>query len=247
MSEDAGKRQRLRERLRREPSASTVPGTLPVLFFGDLLRAEVATVGLNPSDQEYLDRRGALLTGAKQRFATLTSLDADSRASLTDEQADEAVEWMRSYYDHGKPVYGWFGALARVAEGLGASFQSGTATHLDLVQEATDPTWSKLPWGERESLLRADLAFLEWQIRAFPLRAVICTSKTVGVHVRSRLGVHVQEEGELARIKWWVGSAIVDGRRVGFAGWNYPLARPTGLGREGEVMLGELIAKRLVL
>jgi hypothetical protein len=41
---------KLYERLRRPPSPATVPGALPVLFFGDLLQAEVATVGLNPSD-----------------------------------------------------------------------------------------------------------------------------------------------------------------------------------------------------
>lgn len=38
---------RLYERLRRSSSTSTVPGSLPVLFVGDLLSARVATVGLN--------------------------------------------------------------------------------------------------------------------------------------------------------------------------------------------------------
>jgi hypothetical protein len=47
-----------------------VPGTLPVLFFG-LLTAEVASGGLKPSDQEYLSKGGAMLSGAAQRFATL--------------------------------------------------------------------------------------------------------------------------------------------------------------------------------
>ncbi len=99
----------LRARLRRPPSGSTVPGTLPVLFFGDLLQAEVASIGLNPSDQEYLTRDGHMLSGDAQRFATLASLGAVDRASLTDAQCDEAIEWMRAYYDPGKPIYGsWF-------------------------------------------------------------------------------------------------------------------------------------------
>jgi hypothetical protein len=58
-------RARLYERLRRAPSASTVPGSLPVLFFGDLFSARVATVGLNPSNQEYTTRDGAMLTGSR--------------------------------------------------------------------------------------------------------------------------------------------------------------------------------------
>jgi len=91
------------------------------------------------------------------------------------------------------------------------------------------------------------LPFLEWEIRAFPLRAVICNGKTVSVQLQRQLGVSVKEEGTMARIKWWVGFADLDGRRVGFGGWNLPLARPTGLGREGETALGKLLARRLGL
>jgi hypothetical protein len=236
----------LYSRLHRPPSGATVPGTLPVLFFGDLLGAEVATVGLNPSDQEYLAKDGALLAGPAQRFATLASLGAADRASLSDEQCAEAIEWMRDYYEPDKPVYGsWFNALSRVVEGFGASFRERSAVHLDLIQEATSPVWSELAKSEREALLEKDLPFLEWEIRAFPLTTVICTGKTASIHVRRQLGVVVEEEGTLARIKWWVGYADFSGRRVAFAGWNLPLARATGLGREGERALGELLAERL--
>jgi hypothetical protein len=242
------RRATLYERLRRAPAPATVRGTLPVLFFGDLFQAEVATVGLNPSDQEYLTKGGQMLAGPAQRFATLASLGAVDRASLSDAQCDDAIEWMRDYYDVGKPVYGsWFNALSRVVDGFGASFRERSAAHLDLVQESTSPVWSELPEIERQGLLEQDLPFLEWEIRAFPLRAVICTAKTVGVHVCRQLGVTVDDEGTLARIKWWVGHADVDRRDVGFTGWNYPLARATGLGAAGERELGELLAEKLRL
>ena len=103
------------------------------------------------------------------------------------------------------------------------------------------------PFGGAPVAASPHLPFLEWQIRTFPLRAVICTSKTVGTHVMSRLGVDVEESGTLARIIWWIGAADVGGRHVSFAGWNYPLARPTGLGAEGERELGRLIAGKLDL
>jgi hypothetical protein len=96
------RRAKLYERLRRSPSVSTVPGSLPVLFFGDLFTAEVATVGLNPSDQEYLTKDGLLRDGPRQRFATIHSLRAENRASLSDDQCAEAIQWMRSYYDTGR-------------------------------------------------------------------------------------------------------------------------------------------------
>src|SRR5439155_6641829 len=116
------RRPTLYQRLRRAPAPATVAGTLPVLFFGDLFQAEVATVGLNPSDQEYLNKSGQMLAGPAQRFATLASLGATDRPSLADTQCDAAIEWMRDYYDEDKPVYGsWFNALSRVVEGFGAS------------------------------------------------------------------------------------------------------------------------------
>jgi hypothetical protein len=242
------RRAKLYERLRRAPAPATVPGTPPVLFFGDLFTAEVATVGLNPSDQEYLTKGGDVLGGPAQRLATLESLGAIDRASLTDEQCDEAIEWMRGYYDEGKPVYGsWFNGLSRVVDSFGASLRERTAAHLDLVQESTKPIWSGLSAGQIGSLLEQDLPFLEWEISAFPLKAVICTAMTVGAQVCRRVGVRVEEQGKLARVKWWVGHADVGGRDVGFAGWNYPLTRPTGLGAVGERKLGALLARKLGL
>jgi hypothetical protein len=245
----------LNARLRRPSKRHSVSGSLPVLFFGDLYAAEVATVGLNPSQQEYLTPRGELLAGVAQRFATLDSLRAPDRESLSDEQCAEALRWMRDYYAPGQPVYRWFIGLERVLRGFGASLAGRTAAHLDLVQESTSPVWSGLSVGARDDLLRTDLPFLRWEIASFPLqrweiasfplRAVICTSKTVSDHVRGLLEVDLDDAGELARIRWWTGRAVLDGRNVGVCGWNLPLARPTGLGAAGERELGELLARRL--
>ncbi len=51
----------------------------------------------------------------------------------------------------------------------------------------------------------------------------------------------------MARVQWWIGHARLDGRRVGFGGWNIPLARATGLNKEGEAALGQLLAARLTV
>jgi hypothetical protein len=240
-----GIRELLNARLRRPATTHSVRSSLPVLFFGDLFAAEVATVGLNPSQQEYLTPRGELLAGVAQRFATLESLKASERESLTDEQCAEALGWMRDYYAPGQPVYRWFIGLERVLRGFGASLTGRTAAHLDLVQESTSPVWSGLSVHARGELLRTDLPFLRSEIGTFPLRTVICTSKTVSDHVRRLLDVEVEDAGELARIRWWTGRAALDGRSVGVCGWNLPLARPTGLGAAGEHELGELLAERL--
>jgi len=109
----------LYERLRSEPSPLSVPGSLPVLFFGDLFAARCATISLNPSPQEYLDRAGLELQGADRRFETLTSLNARSRAELTDSQCDQAIQTMRDYYQPGRPVYRWFRSFLHLADGIG--------------------------------------------------------------------------------------------------------------------------------
>lgn len=228
-----------------------MPESLPVLFFGDLFAARVATVGLNPSDQEYTDGKGILLTGEQQRFATLGSLAAADRTSLTDTQCDVAIDLMRRYFDDGKPEYGpYFRHLHHLLGAFGASLADGTATHLDLVQEATQPTWSDLRRTDpvqHMRLLAADLPFLEWQIRSFSFEAVICTGKTASEHVRAQLDVRIRETGTLALINWWVGSADVDGGRIGVAGWNKPLHQATGLGTTGERELGILLRRKLGL
>jgi hypothetical protein len=238
----------LGERLRVEASESSVQASLPVLFFGDALTSRVATVGLNPSKREYLDPEGEILAGRSQRFATTTSLGAASRAELSDTQAGEAIETMRGYYDDGRPIYGsYFRHLTNFLRGIGASYRDRSATHLDLVQESTDPVWNSLQTRERSHLLERDVPFLVWQLRNLPhLQAVVCAGKTVSEELRARVPVDVEETGEMKRIRWWLGVAHVEGRDLQIGGWNYPLDRPTGLGTAGEIALGQMFATALL-
>lgn len=236
----------LRLRLRRPPSRASVPGSLPVLFFGDLPQARIATVGLNPSRQEYLDTAGRELTGALRRFETLASVGADRRQDMTDEQADQAIRTMRAYFQPGRPVYSWFAHLDRVLQGFEAPYQTGASTHLDLVQEATDPTWSplnSLDPPQATALLKADLPFLQWELETFPLEMVLCNGRTVFDQVSSLLQGRVVRSGRVARLTWWIARARVGARSIGIAGWNLPLVRPTGLGASGENELGETLAR----
>jgi hypothetical protein len=217
---------------------------LPVLFFGDLPAAHIATVGLNPSKQEYLDQSGGYLEGPRRRFETLESLGATSRETLTDHQINRAFQTMRSYFHPGKPVYSWFSHLDRVLKPLRVSYSAGSAAHLDLVQEATNPTWSELSKQqplEAEDLLSSDLPFLQWEIETFPLKLLICNGTTAFDNVVRLLKGKVVQSGKLERVTWWVAKASIGSRILDVAGWNIPLVRPTGLGLTGEVELGELI------
>lgn len=245
---DATIRAAFHERLRRDPVPASVPGSLPVLFFGDLFSARVATVGINPSRQEYLGRDGRELAGTRRRFETLSSLEASSRAALTDEQADRAIRTMRGYYRPGGNAYWWFASYARVIEGMGASYAEGTAAHLDLVQESTDPVWRHLRStdpAQVEALLRADVPFLMWQIEHFRLTAVVCVSSTVARIVGESLCAVAAEQGSTGKRRWSVATATVAGRVIGVASWNRPLAQAPGLTREEQRALGVTVADAL--
>lgn len=235
----------LYDRLRREPTRYSVPGSLPVLFFGDAFTARIATIGLNPSKSEYLDRHGTILVGQQQRFATVSSLGASSRGELTDAQADQSIDVMRCYFDEGKPVYGsYFRHLANFLRGAGTSYRDRSAAHLDLVQESTDPVWGNLTASERQGLLEQDLPFLVWQLENLPrLQVVVCAGRTVSDQIRARVCVEPTDAGSMMRLRWWRGTARVGQRDLVIAGWNYPLDRPTGLDTNGEIELGKLLGR----
>ncbi len=246
----------LYQRLRRPPRVHSVAGSLPILFFGDLFSAQIATVGINPSDQEYLDGKGNELDGAARRFETLSSLHASSRQTLTNAQCAQAIATMRSYFAQPptnsaqtSTVYRWFRSLERVLEGMGLSYSKGQVAHLDLVQEATTPTWSALVRSHRseaDSLLADDLPFLQWQIATFRLHAVICNGMTVFRRVCGLLDQPVDiansTQGGMALVTCYATHGQIRGRTITVVGWNIPLARPTGLGKVGEGTLGHTLA-----
>lgn len=253
-TEGAAIEARLRSRLRQPANASTVPGSLAVLFFGDPRAARVATVGLNPSLREYVETpRGteALveLDGARRRFETLASVDASSRAELRDEQCDRAIETMRRYFDPGRPSYGWFRHLGNVLSGMGLSYVDRTAVHLDFVQEATHPTWSRLKReypNEADALWQRDMPFLRWQLGAYKLRGVVCNGRTVYGAASVLMRCRAIRSGVFHKLKWWIGVSGFEGSRRWIAGWNLALAR-AGLRAGDEVELGRVLADGLHL
>ena len=248
MKTDQTLRDRLYGRIRRAPSQSSVTNSLPVLFFGDLFSARIATLGLNPSNREFVDKNGRELTGEKRRFETLSSLEAEDRLDLSDAQCERAICTMRGYFGMGKQVYNWFAGLDRVTKGMGLCYQLGEVAHLDLVQEATSPTWSRLKKGkptEATMMLQLDLPFLQWQLETYSITALICNGKTPSEQILNLLRADRLESGKMSRVTWFIAAATVAGRKMAIAGWNIPLAKPTGLGKNGEKRLGRTLAVKM--
>jgi hypothetical protein len=142
-------------------------------------------------------------------------------------------------YFSGNVYAGWFGRLERVLRGMGHGYTID-AVHLDLVQEATDPTWSALGSqrrGEYEALRVSDLPFLGWLLGAFPIVTVHCDGQTALATVTDLLNAQVRNAGTLGKLRISRGCAEVAGRQIALAGWNLTLARG-GLTAESERELG---------
>ena len=103
-----------------------------------------------------------------------------------------------------------------------------------------------LPQQDREDLVLRDLAFLRWQIEAFDLRILVCTSATVLDRVLPLVNAVAVSGGQVARVQWKVAHGRANGRPVGVVGCSFPLARQTGLDVDGQQRLGSMLRDQLV-
>jgi hypothetical protein len=225
------------------PTTAVIPGTTPVIAFGDPRRAEIATLGINPSRHEFNGADGNLLAGPKRRLSTLASLGAESTAALTQDQIKIVVDDCAAYFST-NPYRRWFDPLDHVLRnGLGANYYDGSACHLDLVQWATTPAWSRLLPSVRQRLLDETLPHLRSQLRLGNLRLVIINGREVIDQV-TRVGLAKLEAlGTLhvdARLRCSLYSGL--GEKVRFLGWSTNLQSSFGVNREFKNRLARWLA-----
>src|SRR5689334_1163799 len=111
-----------------------IPWSSPVPSFGDLSRATVASLGLNPSNREFVDDDGRELEGDLRRFHTLRSLQLRSWSDIDSDHLRLVTESCREYFFR-NPYDRWFRRLDTVISATGASFYNAffPACHLDLI------------------------------------------------------------------------------------------------------------------
>jgi len=196
---------------------SVVPGSTPVVVFGDLRTATVATLGFNPSENEFLTNDGVPVD--PRRLSTYASLGVETLTTATDEEVAQVLTECYEYFHH-NPYCTYFSPSENMLQTtVGASYLDGTACHLDLIQWATDPVWGKLPGPVRKKLIAADQEFLRQQLRSENIRLVLLNGAGVIDAVR-KMGVElVDAEPAVADDK---SAKIVVGEEYGacFIGWN---------------------------
>lgn len=233
------------ERVGRPPPAGAyvVPGSTPVVAFGNARVATVATLGLNPSRVEFLDRAGNELPEPRRRLETLRSLGVASLAGALDATVARVVAGCDSYFQR-NPYWQWFRPLEELLAPLGASYAAGTACHLDLVQWATDPVWGQLPPLTRQRLVGDDAAFLQRQLGEEHIRTLLLNGAGVVATFAAAYGVSLRQVREVADRK--VRCKVVAGvgpRGLAVVGWSTNLQSGFGVTRELRRMLAEAVAE----
>src|SRR5688572_10318103 len=114
-------------------TSRVIPWSSPVPVFGNVRTAHVATLGLNPSNREFVDEKGIELDGAQRRFHTLRSLGLSAWKHARGEHMRMLVDSCLRYFVT-NPYDGWFRRLENII-GTRASFYGATPTacHLDLI------------------------------------------------------------------------------------------------------------------
>jgi hypothetical protein len=232
----------IESRLRRPPTSdlAIVPGSTPVICFGRFSTSTVATLGLNPSKQEFLDKAGVELDGPRRRFETLNSLGIASLGEAPTERVELVAAACEEYFNR-NPYRRWFDQLEPVVSAAGGSYYSGSACHLDLVQWATDPTWGALSDAQRTRLLSEDVGFLRDQLRNSQIRVLLLNGRAVIRHFAAAMCVtlrHVPGVHKTAFV-----SASVLGVRV--IGWSTNVQSSFGVTNELRRALAEHIRELL--
>ncbi|MGA3268067.1 MAG: hypothetical protein ABSE16_14725 [Verrucomicrobiota bacterium] len=159
---------------------NVIPWSSPVPSFGDLATAKIATLGLNPSNREFMDESGKELDGPARRLHTLGSLGL-SRWSDADERHFELIMCSCREYFSRNPYDGWFRRLDFLISGTKASYYGSTpkACHLDLIPYATTCKWTELTSMQRADLLAVAGDTLGLLLKDSPVEILVLNGNSV--------------------------------------------------------------------
>jgi hypothetical protein len=195
--------------------AEVIAWGCPVPAFGDLAGARVATLGLNPSNREFMDEYGGELAGDERRFHTLASLGLSSWEDADADDIEQILVSCREYFT-GKPYDRWFRRLDAVISATGASYYNpeSPACHLDLVPYATGRKWGALTPRQRDGLIQLAGDTLGLLLRRSAIRVLILNGESVVSYFQHATGISL----ERAEMSEW---ALPRQAGAGVKGYRY--------------------------
>jgi hypothetical protein len=234
------------QRLRRPmpDGVPVVPGSTPVLAFGDPTTATIATLGLNPSRVEFLDESGAILGPEQRRLVDLPQLGLPDLHDATDEQLQAVVDGCDGYFER-KPYWRWFRPLdALLHSGFGVTYTDGSACHLDLSQWATDPVWSGLSGRHRRVLIEQDAPFLAEQLQQENVQVLLLCGRAVLTAMTGAGLVKLEKVAQVTNAARTLSCDVLGGTAGSAAayGWSSNLQSQPGVDNHLKQRLAEALA-----
>lgn len=167
----------------------------PIPSFGNIKNSSVATLGINPSNREYVDLSGNELTGYSRRFHTLNSLELTDWKQVKDSHLDLILESCNEYFNV-NPYHGWFKALNDLISGTKTSFYNDLrpACHLDLIPYATFSKWTNLSLKQRNALLDHSGVSLGWLIAESSIKTLVLNGQSVINNFEKLSGITLAKE-----------------------------------------------------
>jgi hypothetical protein len=235
--------------------------TCPVPYFGRLRHSTVATLGINPSNREFVDIGGDELAGEERRFPTLGSLGLRSWADASSLDVTAIVSACDRYFA-GNPYHRWFGTLDALVRPTGVSYYSdeSPAAHLDLVPYATHIKWGALRGDQRRALLQSGQDLLAALLRDSMVELLVLNGASVVRQFEGVAGVELAREfnstWDLPRrgTEWVRGveyTGRVDrignvdlGRSIAVAGFNHNLQSSFGVTKQATEAIAQWVATR---
>jgi hypothetical protein len=172
-----------------------IPWSCPVFCFGDPSTSTVATLGLNPSNREFVDDLGNELDGPLRRFHTLNSLGLNEWGEANAQHLQLIVESYYAYFLR-NPYDAWFRKLDYIISGTNASYYEfpSTACHLDLIPYATAQKWTALSPSNRSALLGHAGDALGLLLRDCPVELLVLNGTSVVETFQQISGVKLDKE-----------------------------------------------------
>lgn len=225
-------------------AARVIDWAAPVPYFGRLSRARIATVGINPSNKEFVADDGSALSHSRARLPTMASLELDRWGAADHCSIRTMLGACENYFDV-NPYGRWFGVLERLLLEADASYFGGDATacHIDVVPFATHAKWGDLPRSAQVRLLNVGLDATGLLLRESRVEVLVLNGRSVAAALKTH--VDVLDE---ARMPAWdlarTGPAVPGvaytgstmrlgrwdlGREIQVVGWNHNLQSSFGV------------------
>jgi hypothetical protein len=233
----------------------------PVPYFGRLRQATVATVGINPSNREFVDAAGNELDGPSRRFPTLRSLGIQTWEEASSLDLAAIVSACEEYFSR-NPYSRWFDVLDGVVQAAGVSYYSADnpAVHLDLTPYVTQLKWGALRPEQQRALLSSGSDLMAAVLRDSNIRLVVLNGISVVRQFETVAGVELTSEHnpgwDLPRrqngaVRGIAFSGSIDhigevslGRSIDIVGFNHNLQSSFGVTRRATAAIAEWIAER---